>query len=76
MVIIAAPAQAHPPILRGIAPHVRAGQSIGALYAQGGFDWAVRAALGEDKAASMRCIFGLLNIPWICKAPVYGRQAR
>lgn len=75
VVFVAAPANAHPPILRAIAPHTRDGQLVGALYAQGGFDWAARAALGP-RVGAVRAVFGLQNIPWICKAPVYGKEAR
>lgn len=75
VVFVAAPANAHPSILRAIAPHTRDGQLVGALYAQGGFDWAAQAALGS-RVGALRAMFGLQNIPWICKAPVYGKEAK
>jgi opine dehydrogenase len=76
VVIIAAPAHAHPQLLELIAPHLPAsGCSVGALFAQGGFDWAAQKALGT-KLSSLHMLFGLQNIPWICKATRYGHEAR
>ena len=71
VIIVAAPANAHPDILRSIAPYVRKGTAVGALFAQGGFDWAAKKALG-DKLGDLELLFGLQNIPWICKAYEYG----
>lgn len=75
VVLICAPANAHPALLRAVAPHVDRKAAVGALYAQGGFDWAARKALG-DKVDHLRFVFGLQNIPWICKAVEYGKRAR
>lgn len=75
VILVAAPANAHPDILKAIAPYVVSGQSIGALFAQGGFDWAAKKALGEN-LQSLDLLFGLQNIPWICKATKYGHQAK
>lgn len=47
VVIVAAPANAHPDILSSIAPHLKQGVALGALFAQGGFDWAAKKALGD-----------------------------
>ncbi|CEL95619.1 unnamed protein product [Vitrella brassicaformis CCMP3155] len=76
LVIVAAPAHTHPPILHKIAPHISRTRRtlLGALYAQGGFDWAARAAIGD--LTRVEALFGLQNIPWICKKTVYGREAR
>jgi len=73
--LICAPANAHPELLTAIAPFVEKGAWIGALYAQGGFDWAVKHCLGP-KFPELGATFGLLNIPWICKITVYGKEAR
>ncbi|KAJ0404502.1 hypothetical protein ATCC90586_007759 [Pythium insidiosum] len=76
VVIVAAPANAHPEILRSVAPYLKKGAALGALFAQGGFDWAAKKALGEEKLAELDLLFGLQNIPWICKAYEYGHKAR
>lgn len=75
VVIVAAPAQAHPEILASIAPHLKPGAAVGALFAQGGFDWAAKKALG-GRLNELSMLFGLQNIPWICKAYEYGHKAR
>ncbi|TFJ86461.1 hypothetical protein NSK_002118 [Nannochloropsis salina CCMP1776] len=75
-VIIAAPANAHPALLTKVAPHLDFGAKIGALFAQGGFDWAVKHAFGTEKIKRIGVMFGLQNIPWICKAVKYGHSAR
>ncbi|KAG5183184.1 NAD/NADP octopine/nopaline dehydrogenase [Tribonema minus] len=76
VVIIAAPANAHPPLLAAIAPHFDDGAAVGALFAQGGFDWAAAHAFGEEHMARVGVLFGLQNIPWICKIKEYGKSAR
>jgi opine dehydrogenase len=76
VIIIAAPANAHPPLLQAIAPYIDDGAAVGALFAQGGFDWAVSHALGEQHMARISTVFGLQNIPWICKITTYGSAAR
>ncbi|CAH0514760.1 unnamed protein product [Peronospora belbahrii] len=76
VVIVAAPANAHPAILEHVAPYLKKGVKLGALFAQGGFDWASRKALGEEKLAIVDLLFGLQNIPWICKSTKYGHKCR
>ncbi|KAM3577292.1 hypothetical protein VYU27_000724 [Nannochloropsis oceanica] len=75
-IIIAAPANAHPALLAKIAPHLDFGTTLGALFAQGGFDWAVKHAFGPERFKRIGVMFGLQNIPWICKATKYGHSAR
>lgn len=55
VVIVAAPANAHPDILASIAPYLKKGVALGALFAQGGFDWAAKKALG-DKLADVEIV--------------------
>ncbi|KAH7481717.1 Tauropine dehydrogenase [Phytophthora ramorum] len=76
VVIVAAPANAHPAILEHVAPYLKKGVKLGALFAQGGFDWAAKKALGEETLANVDLLFGLQNIPWICKATEYGHKCR
>lgn len=68
-IIIAAPANAHPDILTSIAPYIRKGTYLGALFAQGGFDWVCKANLGSDVFDSLGMLFGFQNIPWIWYVP-------
>lgn len=45
LIILAAPANAHPDILQDISEYIKDGAVLGALFAQGGFDWAVKKIL-------------------------------
>eukprot|EP01027_Heterolobosea_sp_BB2_P020411 GEZU01029125.1.p1 GENE.GEZU01029125.1~~GEZU01029125.1.p1 ORF type:complete len:416 (-),score=164.39 GEZU01029125.1:1542-2789(-) len=75
--ILGGPAHANPHLLKAIAPYVKDNAWVGSLYAQGGFDWAARDAIGEQRIKDGNIlIFGLQNIPWICKATVYGKEAK
>ncbi|RQM12639.1 hypothetical protein B5M09_003273 [Aphanomyces astaci] len=76
IIFVAAPANAHPAILEKIAPFLKPGSILGALFAQGGFDWAAKRALGSVALDSLHLLFGLQNIPWICKATSYGKEAK
>jgi len=75
LVLVAAPANAHPDILSTIAPFIDKGCSVGAIFAQGGFDWAAKHAFGES-FKNIGVLFGLQNIPWICKITALGENAR
>lgn len=75
IIIVAAPAHAHGPLLVRIAPFVRTGTWIGTLFAQGGFDWAAAAAF-RSRPGVVSLVFGLQNIPWICQKVRYGHSAR
>eukprot|EP00744_Colponema_vietnamica_P004143 GILI01006227.1.p1 GENE.GILI01006227.1~~GILI01006227.1.p1 ORF type:complete len:432 (-),score=117.45 GILI01006227.1:54-1286(-) len=75
VVIVCAPANAHFPLLQGAAPFVDDGAWVGTLFGQGGFDWAVKAAFGP-RINRLGCVFGLQNIPWICKIVEYGWWAK
>lgn len=58
VIIVAAPANAHPDILASVAPYLKKGVALGALFAQGGFDWAAKKALG-DKLADVEIVRSL-----------------
>lgn len=75
IILILSPAQSHRPILSKIAPHLKKGVVLGSLFCQGGFDWAVRACL-KDQMHLLDGFFGLMNIPWLCNAPEYGKRVR
>jgi hypothetical protein len=71
LIILALPAFAHQPTLQAIAPYLEPGAWVGAMPARGGFDFAVRQALGGCAVA----IFGLQTLPWACRILDYGREA-
>jgi hypothetical protein len=75
--ILGGPAHANPPLLQQIAPYVKKGAFVGALYAQGGFDWAAKQAIGAQRIKDLNItLFGLQFIPWICRALVYGKECK
>ena len=74
--IVCGPAHIHEILLRKIAPHVQPGSFVGTLYAQGGFDWMCKSVFGKRLENENISIFGLYNIPWICKATHYGERVR
>mmetsp|Transcript_18861 Transcript_18861/g.24307 ORF Transcript_18861/g.24307 Transcript_18861/m.24307 type:complete len:438 (-) Transcript_18861:281-1594(-) len=75
LVLVAAPANAHPDILATVAPYVDYGAAVGAIFGQGGFDWAAKNAFGE-LFGNIGVLFGLQNIPWICKMTKLGKEAK
>lgn len=74
-ILVAAPANAHGGLIKSVADYVDAGAAVGTIFAQGGFDWAARHALGS-RGNDIGVLFGLQNIPWICKIKKYGSEAR
>jgi opine dehydrogenase len=72
--LLGGPAHANPHLLEKIAPYVKKGAFVGALYGQGGFDWAAKYYLGEKY--SEVTIFALQHIPWICTKMVYGKECK
>jgi len=75
VVLVCGPAHIHGLLLRSIAPHLSPETYVGTIFAQGGFDWIATDALG-DRMANVKALFGLQNIPWICKMTTYGSEAR
>mmetsp|Transcript_16200 Transcript_16200/g.32315 ORF Transcript_16200/g.32315 Transcript_16200/m.32315 type:complete len:433 (+) Transcript_16200:184-1482(+) len=75
VVIVAAPAHVHGSILKGCAEYLKEGVFVGTIFAQGAFDWIATEALGSSMS-KVKAIFGLQNIPWICKITEYGKEAR
>lgn len=75
LILIAAPANAHGPLLKAAAPFARKGVWVGTIFAQGGFDWAVAGAF-RDRPGVVAATFGLQNIPWICTKLKYGSAAK
>jgi len=73
VIICGGPSHANPIYLEKIAPYVKEGAKVGALYGQGGFDWAAKYHL-KDKFKKVT-VFALQNIPWICRLDAYGKEA-
>lgn len=76
VVLVAAPSHVHGTILKRCAAHLKAGALIGTIFAQGGFDWIVKDAIGQVGMDKIQGVFGLQNIPWICKVTKYGEESR
>ncbi|KAL4510772.1 hypothetical protein ABPG72_004926 [Tetrahymena utriculariae] len=72
--IISGPAHIHYGLLKSIAPYVKPGAFVGTLFAQGGFEWMCREIFGQR--LSQITMFGLFNIPFICKSDEYGKSVR
>jgi len=72
--LLGGPSHAQPHYLKAIAPYVKKGALVGALYGQGGVDWAARDAFG-DKYKEIT-LFSLQHIPWICTTIKYGQECK
>eukprot|EP01017_Pseudomicrothorax_dubius_P027425 TRINITY_DN315_c0_g1_i4.p1 TRINITY_DN315_c0_g1~~TRINITY_DN315_c0_g1_i4.p1 ORF type:complete len:415 (+),score=83.93 TRINITY_DN315_c0_g1_i4:39-1283(+) len=71
--IICGPAHIHLDLLRKIAPYIEPNSYVGTLYGQGGFDWMANHIITEEVIKQKNItIFGLQNIPSICKIRTYG----
>jgi len=73
---VAAPSHVHGSILKRCAPYLKEGALIGTIFAQGGFDWIAKDAIGPSGMDKIKGVFGLQNIPWICKCTTYGEESR
>lgn len=73
--ICCGPANIHPIVMSQVAPYVEKNAWMGTLFAQGGFDWAVKHSMGKY-FSQVAVVFGMQNIPWICKMTTYGSEAR
>jgi len=75
VILLAAPAHVHSDILSQISPFINSNSMVGTIFAQGGFDWIALDTLGE-RLLSKITLFGMQNIPWICKVTKYGHESR
>eukprot|EP00501_MAST-03F_sp_TOSAG23-6_P001708 GSMAST32.ASY1.ANO1.1781.1 assembled CDS len=77
LLLVAAPANVHPILLKRVAPFAKNGVQVASLYCQGGFDWAVQEAFATFES-KISITWGLQNIPWICnlfdKKANYGKR--
>lgn len=84
LILLSLPAFAHESYLQGVVPYIKRYSDdpdrlpvvLAAAVAQGGFDMAVRAALGGAGAVRTRFIIaGLETLPWACRVIQPGRLA-
>ena len=72
--IICGPAHIHQILLEKVAPFIEKHSFVGTLYGQGGFDWMAHKVLGNKIKKDNLTLFGLQNIPSICKTAIYGES--
>jgi hypothetical protein len=72
--LICGPAHIHQTLLEKVAPFIEKDTYVGTLYGQGGFDWMANYVLGKRVKKDNITLFGLQNIPAICKVRVYGES--
>lgn len=74
--IICGPAHIHIPLLEKIAPYAEKDSYVGTCYGQGAFDWMAGYVFGKKLQENNITIFGLQNVPSICKIQTYGESVR
>lgn len=75
MLILAVPAFAHDAYLQKAAPYLHDNMHIGAMVAQGGFDFAACSAIGGAPVIPERLsIFACETLPWACRIADYGHR--
>ncbi len=72
--IVCGPAHIHIPILEKIAPYVEKDSFVGTIFGQGGFDMMANFVFGEKMKTLNLTLFGLQNVPSICKIGEYGQR--
>lgn len=72
--IICGPAHIHIDLMKKIAPYVEKNAFVGTLYGQGGSDWMASHVFGPKLKSHNITVFGLQNIPSICKIRSYGES--
>jgi hypothetical protein len=76
MIILAVPAFAHDTYLQAAAPFLHDNMHIGAMVAQGGFDFAALDALKQSPNTPKKLsIFACETLPWACRISDYGHTA-
>ncbi|CAN8068623.1 unnamed protein product [Agarophyton chilense] len=74
IVLLPLPTFAIPPMLRLIAPHLHTGAWVGALPAQGGFQWIAADILDTSEQGKNIKIFGFDKLPYNCRTVQYGKR--
>lgn len=72
--VVCGPAHIHIPILEKIAPFVEENAFVGTIFGQGGFDMMANHVLGKKIRTHNITLFGLQNVPSICKINTYGEK--
>lgn len=72
--IVCGPAHIHIPLLEKIAPFVEQNSFVGTVFGQGGFDMMANFVLGKKILTHNITLFGLQNVPSICKINTYGQK--
>ncbi|KAI0557219.1 Opine dehydrogenase [Gracilaria domingensis] len=76
IVLLPLPTFAIPPMLKLIAPHLESGCWVGALPAQGGFQWIAADILDTSEQGKNIKIFGLDKLPYNCRTKEYGKRIK
>lgn len=72
--LVCGPAHIHIPLLEKIAPFVEQNCFVGTIFGQGGFDMMANYVLGKKIKTNNITLFGLQNVPSICKINAYGQK--
>lgn len=75
IVLLVAPANAHREMINKIKPYLHSNALLGTIFAQGGFDWLAHSAF-HGNLSQIGGLFGLQNIPWLCRIKHYGREVQ
>jgi hypothetical protein len=73
MVLIAAPAFAHEPVLEAISPYLEPKMLVGTMPARGGLEYLLASRFSKT---SSPLFFGTQTLPWACRILEYGVSAR
>lgn len=73
IVMFALPSFTHEMYLKALKPHLKAGVTIGALPAEGGFDLCAIHNLGSEFVRNSN-LFALETLPWACRIIEYGKS--
>ncbi|KAI0563523.1 6-phosphogluconate dehydrogenase [Gracilaria domingensis] len=76
IVLLPLPTYAIPPILQLIAPYLENGCWVGALPAQGGFQWIAANYLDTREQGKSIKLFGLDKLPFSCRILEYGKRVK
>jgi len=76
MLTLAVPAFAHGVYLQQAGPYLHDNMHIGALVAQGGFDWSALSAIEQSPTHPQRIsLFACETLPWACRLTEFGKSA-
>ncbi|PXF49406.1 Opine dehydrogenase [Gracilariopsis chorda] len=76
IVLLPLPLFAMPPMLKLIEPHLEPGTWVGALPAQGGFQWIANSILDTSPTGKGIKVFGFDKLPYNCRTVEYGKLVK